>query len=269
MANRHGDFIWYELLTTDTDAALRFYGELVGWEAAPAGPPDPDYRVLQMKDAQTGEAHGIGGLLQLTPDMQAGGARPTWLGYIAVEDVDATLTRLAAAGGTVQMPAMDIPGVGRIAMVGDPQGAPFYVMKPIPPADRPDAESLAFAADRPRPGHCAWNELTTSDQAGAWAFYGELFGWTQDGEMPMGPLGSYQFVRHGHMLGAFSPLTPEVSGPVWTYYFRVPDIDAAMRGVSAGGGELAHGPDEIPGGDFIVHGIDPQGAAFALVGSRS
>jgi len=212
--------------------------------------------------AQAGE-NSVGGLMAITRDMADHGAQPTWLGYIAVDDVDAAVAAAQARGGSVQMPATDIPMVGRIAMVADPQGAPFYVMKP-----QGEGKSLAFSDDRPRPGHCAWNELRTSDQAGAWKFYGELFGWRQDGEMDMGPMGKYQFIRHGAVLGAMMPASAGKGPPRWNQYFRVESIDAAKAAVEAGGGKVLQGPDEIPGGDFSMNCVDPQGAAFGLVGAR-
>ena len=74
-------------------------------------------------------------MLPLTDEMQQHGALPMWLGYINVDDADATVTSIEQAGGKTLMPAFDIPNVGRIAMVTDPQGAPFYIMKPTPPAE--------------------------------------------------------------------------------------------------------------------------------------
>ncbi len=258
MANKHGDFIWYELLTSDADAAQAFYATVVGWTAQGSGQPDMDYRILN-----AGE-NSIGGLMAITPDMAEHGARPTWLSYIGVDDVDKCVESIQHGGGTVTMPAMDIPGVGRIAMVTDAQAVPFYVMKPAVEGD-----SLAFAYDVPRIGHCAWNELTTSDQKAAWHFYGTRFGWIKDGEMEMGPLGTYDFIRHGGVIGAIMTAMPEMGPPHWNQYFRVADIDVAKAAVEAHGGTIIHGPNEIPGGDFAMNAIDPQGAHFGLVGGRA
>ncbi|MET0364514.1 MAG: VOC family protein [Sphingobium sp.] len=261
MANSHGDYIWYELLTSDADAATAFYAKVVGWSAADSGHPGMDYRILSMGET------GIGGLMAITPDMASHGARPTWLGYVSADDVDKCVESIEHGGGKVMMPAMDVPNVGRIAMVTDPQGAPFYVMKP-----QGEGESLAFSYDMPRVGHCAWNELTTSDQKAAWHFYGTRFGWTKEGEMDMGPMGTYDFIRHssptGGVIGAIMTGTAEMGPPHWTQYFRVPDIDAAKATVEANGGTVVHGPNEIPGGDFAMNAIDPQGAHFGLVGGR-
>jgi predicted enzyme related to lactoylglutathione lyase/uncharacterized protein YbaA (DUF1428 family) len=255
--NKPGDYILYELLTPDAAAAQSFYASILGWKFADSGQPDMDYRIIN-----AGE-HSVGGLMAITKDMADHGAKPIWLGYVAVDDVDATVAAVETRGGSVQMPAMDIPTVGRIAMVADPQGAPLYVMKPLG-----EGKSLAFADDCPRPGHCAWNELRTPDQAAAWAFYGELFGWKQDGEMDMGPFGKYQFIRHGALLGAMMAAPAEMGPPRWTQYFRVENIDTAKAAVEAGGGKVVHGPQEIPGGDFSMNCIDPQGAGFGLVGGR-
>jgi predicted enzyme related to lactoylglutathione lyase len=258
MANKHGDFIWYELLTSDADAAQAFYGPLVNGRIAESQMPGMDYRIIHAGESP------IGGLMAISPEMAEHGARPTWLGYILVDDVDKCVESIEHGGGKTVMPAMDIPEVGRIAMVADPQGAPFYIMKPAPS----DYESLAFAYDVPRDGHCAWNELVTSDQTTAWHFYGVRFGWLKDGEMDMGPMGTYDFIRHGHMLGAVMTGTPEMGPPHWNQYFRVPDIDVAVKTIEAGGGKVIHGPMEIPGGDYSLNGIDPQGAHFGLVGKR-
>lgn len=257
MGNKHGDFIWYELLTSDADAAQDFYGTVLGWSFGGSGTPGIDYRIINAPE------HSVGGLMAITPEMAQHGARPAWLGYVAVDDVDKCVESVEHGGGRTLMPGMDIPDVGRIAMVADPQGAPFYVMKP-----GGDGESLAFAYDQPRIGHCAWNELITSDQTAAWHFYGVRFGWVKDGAMDMGEMGSYDFIRHGAMIGAIMTGTAEMGPPHWNFYFRVADIDAAKSAVEAGGGQIVNGPMEIPGGDFALNGIDPQGAHFALVGSR-
>ena len=154
MPNKHGEFIWYELLTDNSDGALQFYSEILGWEATDSGQPGMDYRILHARDEDAGELLDVGGLMQLTQEMRQRGARPLWLGYIGVDDVDQAVGRIVVAGGAVQMPPTDIPDVGRIAMVTDPQSVPFYVMRGFS-----KERSRAFAADRPRIGHCAWNEL--------------------------------------------------------------------------------------------------------------
>ena len=262
MADRTGSFIWYELLTSDAAAAKRFYDAVVGWdvEPTPAGPID--YRMIRRRDG--GNA---GGLMPLSAEMRAAGARPGWLGYVSVDDVDATVAAAQADGGAVHMPPTTMDGIGRMAMIADPQGASFYVMAPTPPPGQADAASDVFSVDRPQ--HVRWNELASSDPEAALAFYNRHFGWTQGGAMPMGELGDYRFLQHGGVgIGALTNLMPGMPGSSWTYYIGVEDIDRALEAVTGGGGQVLAGPDQIPGGEYSITAIDPQGAAFGLVGPR-
>ena len=263
MANS-GGFIWYELMTTDPDGAAAFYGPLTGWTIAAHSDPQAggmDYRMIVRSDG--GNA---GGVLGLTQAMRGGGARPCWLGYIHVPDVDGAVAAITADGGKVMMPATDLR-VGRIAMVTDPQGAPFYLMAPTPPAGQENAVSDVFSVDQPQ--HVRWNELSTTDDNAAVAFYGKHFGWSQEGDMDMGEMGKYRFIQHdGVGIGAIMPKMPEMPVSLWSYYIGVDDIDRAVAAIEAGGGKLLFGPMEIPGGEFALNGLDPQGAAFGLVGPR-
>lgn len=264
MSNPKGDFIWYELLTSDADAAAKFYKSVIGWNSASANQPGMDYNLFYAGDPSD-TMNGVGGFMTITPEMEAGGSKPAWIGYIAVDDVDEAVAEIVAAGGTSFM-TMDVEGVGRMAMAADPQGALFYVMR-----GTSDEASNSFAATEPKNGHCAWNELSTTDPEAAKAFYGKLFGWAKDGDLDMGPMGKYEFLRVAggrFLLGAVMPKMPEMPASAWTYYFRVPDIDAAVTALKAAGGTLHMEPMEIPGGDYSLSASDPQGAAFGLVGPR-
>ena len=256
------NFIWYELMTPDPAGAAQFYGAVVGWTIAADRDPaagDMDYRMIGRSDGSN-----AGGVLALNADMLAGGARPIWIGYLHVADVDAAVAAITADGGAVQMPAMDIP-VGRIAMVTDPQGAPFYIMDPVPPEG--GGESDVFSVTEPQ--RVRWNELATSDPDAAIAFYQKHFGWGQEGEMDMGPIGAYRFIQRGDVgLGAVMPLMEGIPAPMWSHYIGVDDIDRAHAAVKAHGGTVTNEPMEIPGGEYAMNGIDPQGAAFGLVGPR-
>ncbi len=256
MTNSHGDFIWYELLTSDPDAAERFYGAVLGWRARPAEGSPVDYRILG-----TGEAD-VAGLMAIPADAAAAGMRPGWLGYIGVDDVDAAAAAILADGGRQHVPPTDIPGVGRFALMADPQGVAFYVMR-----GAMEGTSTSFAPGRT--GHCHWNELATTDQEAALAFYAGRFGWQRGDAMPMGEMGEYRFITHrGGPLGAVMARMAGGPPPAWTFYFGVADIDAAAAAVRGAGGAIHHGPAEVPGGVFIIVGGDPQGAVFGLVGPR-
>nr|WP_294848603.1 VOC family protein [uncultured Sphingomonas sp.] len=262
MANPTGSFIWYELLTGDPDGSKSFYDAVVGWSIAGEAQFPSGYRMITRSDGKS-----AGGVLPITDEMYAHGARPMWLGYISVADVDVAAAAIKADGGEIHLPPFDIPGIGRVAMVTDPWRAPFYIMKPTPPTGDPDATSDVF--DPMKAQHIRWNELSTSDQAGAISFYKKHFGWTQEGGMPMGDMGEYKFIQaDGVGIGAIMRKAAEMPVSLWGYYIGVSDIDAAAAAVAENGGRILFGPVEIPGGEFSLNGIDPQGAAFGLVGAR-
>jgi len=250
-------FIWYELMTSDQDAAITFYTGVVGWTAADQNMADLDFRytILSAGDRP------VGGLMALSDDMKAGGARPGWVGVIGVADTDAAAKRIEEAGGAIHMPPGDIPNVGRFAIVADPGGAMFELMTPLPMEQEPPPVPPQTI------GHVGWHELHAADGGEkALAFYSGQFGWTADGAMDMGPMGQYRFfATGGDMVGATMDKPAEMPAGAWQYYFTVDAIDAAVERVKAGGGQIAMGPMEVPGGNWIVNGIDPQGAHFALV----
>ncbi len=259
-----GAFIWYELMTDDPAGARAFYRAVVGWEIEAEGqamPTGSTYRMIQRADGGM-----AGGLLEIGAKMKASGAKPGWLGYIHHPDVDAAVATVKDAGGAVHMPPMDLP-VGRIAMVSDPQGAVFYLMNPTPPADHPDATSDVFSVDQAQ--HIRWNELWTTDQDAAVALYTDLFGWTQEGAMPMGEMGDYRFIQHdGTGIGAIGKAQADGEGSRWQYFAGVEDIDRACAAVTENGGTLLGDPQQIPGGEYSVYAHDPQGATIGLVGPR-
>jgi predicted enzyme related to lactoylglutathione lyase len=246
-------------MTPDAEGSKAFYDAVIGWNIGEGVAEYNGYRMIG-----TADDGFTGGVLPITDEMQQHGARPTWLGYLNARDVDAKLAEIESAGGKTLMGATDIPNVGRIAMVADPQGAPFYVMKPIPPEGKENQASTVFSPTDQ--GRCAWNELSTSDPVAARQFYGQQFGWTSDNFMPMGEHGEYRFIdNEGLTLGAIAGAM-EGQHPHWRFYFRVPSVGSAKQTVEAKGGKVIMGPMEVPGGDRIVIGIDPQGAEFALVG---
>jgi predicted enzyme related to lactoylglutathione lyase len=254
MGNKQGEFIWYELMTTDIEAARAFYEPVAGWKIGDKSVmPGMDYRMINAPDAM------IGGVMPIDQDMASHGAKPLWIGYIGVDDVDATVEAIKAADGTIHLPPFDIPGVGRLAMASDPQGAPFYVMR----GAVEDGTSTAYSVDGV--GHCGWNELSSPDQTAALDFYMGLFGWTNPDSMPMGEMGQYRFLFVDDLRIGASVEQKDLPA-FWLHYFRVPSIAKAIEAVKAGGGTVMMGPHEVPGGDHIIIGTDPQGAQFALVG---
>jgi predicted enzyme related to lactoylglutathione lyase len=248
-------FIWYELMTTDTDAAIHFYGDVVGWTAAdhPGSAGGVRYPVLS-----AGES-GVGGILQLDEAMKQAGVKPMWVGYVGVADTDDVARRIKEAGGTIHVPPTDIPNVGRFAMASDPAGAPFYAMTPLPRDDtaHPGPDT---------PGHVSWRELYSSTgERAAFDFYSGLFGWQTMMEMPMGAMGTYRIFGDGTtQWGGIMDKPDHVPTSRWSFYVTVDSVEAAAERVKAGGGQVVMGPMEVPDGSWVIQGVDPQGAIFAL-----
>lgn len=262
MSTQAADFIWYELMTPDADAAAEFYGAVVGWniEPPPAG-AEADYRMIVRSDR--GNA---GGVLKLTEEMINGGARPLWIPYLYCADVDAAIGAMAEAGGALQMPPTDLP-VGRIAMVADPQGVPIYIMDPIPPEGAAEGHSDVFSPDALQ--RVGWNELESPDLEGSRRFYAEHFGFEFNESLDMGEMGDYSFIDHGgRRLGAIFQQQEPSQPASWLMYFKVSSVTAAKSVIEASSGTVDVGPMEVPGGSWIIVATDPQGARFGLVSSK-
>jgi hypothetical protein len=252
MTKAHGQFVWYELMTTDMRAAEKFYRDVIGWGARDAGMPDAAYTLFTVGDGM------VGGLMALPEEARAEGAQPGWVGYVAVDDLEASIAKLTAAGGTVHKGPMDIPGIGRAAYVADPHGAVIALFW----TDQGEAPAVPPGT----PGHAGWHELMAGDGPEAFAFYSGLFGWTRDQAMDMGEMGVYQlFAAGAGAVGAMMTKPADCPRPFWNFYFNVEAIDAAQARVKAGGGKVVTGPMDVPNEQWIIQCLDPQGAFFSLV----
>ncbi len=256
MSDNTGKFVWYELMTSDYNAAESFYQNVIGWDSADSGMADCVYKILSAGTAM------IGGLMPIPEEAAAKGIPPCWTGYVSVDNVDVFAERVIAAGGTVRRPADDIPGVGRFAVVADPHGAVFMIYKP--------ACAQESAPVTPgTPGHVGWHELHAGEMESAFSFYADLFGWTKAEAIDMGPMGVYQtFAIGGVQVGGMMTKTPETPVPFWLYYFNVDAIELAAARVIGAGGQVIYGPHQVPGGSWIVQCLDPQGAIFAMVACK-
>jgi predicted enzyme related to lactoylglutathione lyase len=243
-------FIWHDLDSPDPDRVLPFYSDVLGWTPeAYVGGPMPYW--MWVRDGVP-----VGGVGKLTDDARAYGARPGWNGYVESADVDADVERVMALGGRVRIAPATLDGVGRMAVVDDPQGAWFTLFAP-------DSSMGPPASDSPI-GRFSWRDLSTPDPDGAWAFYRELLGWTAGPSIPIGDEGSYQVVSaDGLDLGGITAYgSSAAASPSWLYYVRVEGIEEVAGRVRAGGGETGVIVD-IPGGR-AVHCRDPEGARFGL-----
>ncbi|MGH6813139.1 MAG: VOC family protein [Methylocella sp.] len=256
MTNSHGRFVWYELMTTDMEPAKAFYANVVGWGTRDASMPASAYSLFTAGDAP------ITGLMKLPEDARRTGATPHWIGYVGVDDVDAAVDRIKHLGGAVHVPPRDVPNISRFSVVADRQMATFALVKGLKPGQ-------ARSAEPDTPGRVGWHELLAADWEKAFTFYGELFGW-QKADAHIGAMGTYQrFSAGGETIGGMFTKPATLPLPFWLYYFNVGDVEAAAKCVEAGGGQILYGPTAVPGGAWIVHCTDPQGAIFALVDKRN
>jgi len=243
--------VWYELMTTDPTAAESFYDKVVGWTSAPfQGSPEPYTVFKRGGDVQ------VGGLMKRPEGMNM---PPFWAMYVAVPKLEEAVAHITRLGGSELSGIIDVPTVGRMQMLKDPQGAAFYIIQPAPREERAEAA--------PQLGDASWHELMTTDAEAAMKFYAEVFGWQETEVMDMGPMGKYHmFNRPIGMIGGMMNKPKEMANvpPYWGIYFLVADINAAVERVKANGGQILNGPMEVPGGDWVVNAMDPQGAAFSL-----
>jgi hypothetical protein len=245
--------LWFELMTTDVEAARRFYGGVVGWTTKDSTDLGMAYTEWLRPDGAP-----AGGMMALPAELKAEGVPPHWIVYIGVDRLEERAAHVARLGGGSLSPVIEVPTVGRLQTMRDGQGAAFSLYEPSsePPTEAP-----------PVHGDLSWLELYTTDSAAALAFYRELFGWQSTEDMDMGPMGVYRMFGRtpNQAIGGMMTKTPDMQMPnAWTLYFKVPDVHAAAERVKANGGQILHGPMEVPGGDWIVQAMDPQGAAFAL-----
>jgi uncharacterized protein len=250
-----GRFVWYELMTTDVEAARAFYANVMDWGTKDASTPASAYIFF------TAATVPVSGLTLLPEPAREAGAAPHWIGYVGVTDVDAAAERIKQLGGAVHVPPTDIPNISRFSIVADPQMATFALVK----GRKPGQEQ---PVDAGRPGRVGWHELLAGDWEKVFAFYGELLGW-QKADAHVGAMGRYQqFTAAGEAIGGMFTKPATLLFPFWLYYFNTSDVEAAAKRVEAAGGEILYGPTVVPGGAWIAHCADPQGAVFGLLDRR-
>jgi uncharacterized protein len=243
-----GKFVWFEHVSSDAKKAQRFYAEVLGWKARPFPTEDAGYDMIF-----TGE----------TDDTMIGGyaaperaQTPHWIAYVSVEDVDTAAKAATQNGGTVVTAPSDLPGVGRMARIADPQGAEICVFKNDSgdPADAPATH-----------GQWLWNELHTTDPAEALNFYEKVLGFSHR-SVDMGPGGTYHILsKEGVDRGGITSGLAGGARPHWLPYVAVDDVDAAITRAKKVGATIRVDPKDIPG--IGRYGVleDPTGAALAIM----
>jgi predicted enzyme related to lactoylglutathione lyase len=238
---------WFDI-GTDVGAAKPFYAGLFGWEAADAGPPEETGGYGFFLDAGRMVA-GYG------PQQNPG--PPVWSMYVIVPDADDVATKVAANGGTVVVPPMDVMEQGRMGVFQDASGAFFSVWQP---GQHHGAQVVK------EPGSFTWAELDTRDVEGAKAFYAAVFGWGAE-TSPSDEMPYTEFKLGGESIAGMMDMPPGVPDevpPYWLVYVAVEDVDASVQRLAELGGTPMMPGMDFPGGRFAVV-ADPQGAMFGLM----
>lgn len=248
-ASVRGRILWYELMTTDMAAAERFYTAVVGWTASEMSPPPNPYKMFHRAADRP-----VAGFMPIPQGMHF---PPHWGMYVGVPNLDAAVAQVEQLKGSALSPVIEVPDIGRMRTMADPQGAAFSLYEPARP---PHPEAKPFLGD------VSWNELMSTDAAAGLKFYGALFGWKERNAMDMGAMGKYYVWGREWDMGGMMNRPAELAQvpPHWGFYFRVDDVNKAVQRVEKNGGQVANGPMEVPGGSWIVNCIDPQGAHFSL-----
>ncbi len=246
----HGTPSWIDLSTTDPDAAQSFYAAIFGW-AYDRNPTDQgsDYIMAHIGGKATA------GMMQQPAEVAEMGLPPAWNTYVTVSDLDATTGQVAAAGGAVHMPPMQVMDSGRMAIIADPSGAVVGLWQ---------ANEHIGAELINEHGTLTWTECQTPDVPAAAKFYGELFGWTTE-EMDMGPEGAYT-IFNLDAEGVAGAMNPPMDGipPHWAIVFAVDDCEGCVATARTEGGTILLEPMDIPVGRQAVI-ADPQGAVFGVI----
>lgn len=250
-----GAFCWSELGTTDQAKAGEFYTRLFHWQTVDQDMGENGvYTMLSLAGAD------LGGMYALAAPMFAG-VPSHWLYYVSVEDVDASAKKATRLGGKVVMPPMDVPDVGRIAVLEDPEGAKIALFC--------GSGHAGAGTDPTAPGAFCWFELHTRDPQRAERFYTGLFGWKVKHGGAGGPMeySEWHVAGNDQPFGGMCRMQPSFGDapPFWLGYLTVEDTDATVKKAKALGGIELSAPMDIDGvGRFAVL-ADPTGAAFAVI----
>ncbi len=252
-------FVWHDLSTKDSEGSKKFYGEIFNWkfDASDNGP----YWHIRAGDEM------IGGVRQMSDEEH----QPTsWLGYIVVDDVAATVASITSAGGKVFAPTTKMDNVGTFAVTADPTGAVFAPWKSARPGE--DAEKIAM----PKPFSFCWDELVTTDPKAAVAFYEKVFGW-KGRAVDMGGGMTYTLLdRPGvknakgdqQSAGGAMQSPPGLPHSFWIAYVGVDDCDSVSARAERLGAKVMVPPTDIPNVGRFACWSDPQGATIAVLQPR-
>ena len=243
---------WVDLGTPDLDGAIKFYGDLFGWQID-KGPEEAGGYSMAMLNGKA--VAGLGPLM-------AEGQPPSWTTYVSVADAEETTQRVKDNGGQVFVEPMKVEigtdHFGTMAVFADPTGAAFSVWEP---------HQHIGAQLVNEPGTLSWNELVTRDIDTAKKFYGEVLDWEGD-TSEAGPTTYTEWKLGGRSIGGMLQMNDEWPAEIpahWMAYFAVDDCDKATEKAKELGATVRVEPRDIPDvGRFAVL-VDPYGAQFSVI----
>lgn len=252
---RQGKFVWIDLVTADLPAAEKFYGTLFGWTFTRVG-DDPVRYTLAWQ-----AGYPVAGLAARAPapgPTTAEVRKAWWVAYMSVPDVDRAAAEVVAKGGKILIPARVLEGRGRMALLADPDGAPFGLLKSAS-GDPPD-----FRAE---PGDWIWAVYQSADAGRAAAFYQDLGNYEVVAGDPVGNAESFTLQAEGFARAVLVEIPPgriELR-PEWIYFVRVADVATSVaKAVELGGRVIvAPRPDLEEGRLGVV--TDSGGALLGLM----
>jgi predicted enzyme related to lactoylglutathione lyase len=238
-----GHFVWQDLMTSDAARAEVFYIAMFGWRIDATL---PGYRLVDAGGSR------IGGIVQGDPQLPA-----HWLGYVAVDDVEARVQLATKLGAQTAVPPSDMHDAGRFAVLLHPQAGAIALY-------HGDAKALGAEPVTRAPGRVCWNELRTNDDAAAVRFCAELFGWTSE-DVEVGRPTPYRVQSIGgeRVCGIVKARQP-IDAPHWGPYFLVGDVAADTARAEGLGAKVVQEVAEIAGVGRFSHLNDPTGARFGL-----
>jgi predicted enzyme related to lactoylglutathione lyase len=245
-------FCWPELTTSDAAGAKKFYCDLFGLEFR-----DDEVGPGMVYTMFSKNGKSVGAMFELNEEMKQCGIPPNWLSYVSVTSVDDTLQKAKELGGTAFREATDVMDVGRLAVLQDPTGAVFALWQP---KKHIGAELVN------EPGTLCWNELMTTNVDQAGKFYTDLFNWGAE-TADMGGMNYTSFMNGDRPAGGMMAITKEMGEvpPHWMAYFAVEDCDKSAEKIKSLGGQILHGPQDIPEVGRFATAMDPQGVVFSII----
>ena len=239
----HGTFSWAENSSTDPGKAIAFYQDFFGWGKYEI-PIDENHTYTML----TLEGENAAALSDMLPE----GVPSFWFNYVTVDDVDSLADVVTANGGTIIFGPMDVFDSGRMLHIQDPEGAHLGLWQPKQHIGAGIVNTV---------GAMCWNELLTRDANTAKAFYSALLGWEFHSDENY-----IDIVNRGRSNGGILQMDENFGEipPMWMVYFRVADIDAAMKRLEELGGRVVTQKMEAPNTGWFTVVEDPAGAVFYI-----